>query len=133
MAFADMRACCRAHHEDLQTTRWETAFKLSAGSGSALRLLYAFLQPLEPNHNDVQGYREFLGSIQEDLRQMITCTDVLACLREALTIPCHIPLLLLLLVDEGQAAEQQFPPPQACACPAVSRHAMHQACSGPTP
>jgi hypothetical protein len=110
---------CSVDKEDLRNTRVERMMQISSDNGPALRLLYACLTPLDdamPNTT----YMDFVTKVPEWLRSKLTCRDVMQFLRRSLQLPPKLPLLLLVLIDEGNAAEEAFPPAVEKPLPKVS-------------
>ena len=113
LSFSTPTACsaCRAQDYYLQTTRCENMLGITAETGPALRLLYACLTPLSDAGPDDSGpgtYDDFLEGLPKDLRHGLECKHVLQLLRRALGVPPGEALLLLTLVDEGNAASGAF-------------------------
>ncbi len=84
---------------------------ITLDSGPALRLLYAYLSPLDASYEFGPGtYGEFLRRCPEMLRRRLKCEDVLQFLRRALAVPESVPLFVLAFVDDGHDAIDAFPP-----------------------
>lgn len=99
----------RAQEPELMTADVECTFGLRAGSAPAVRLLFACLTPLSvdsPLRPD--SYSDFVRALDGRVRQQITITNVLDFVRAALEVPPGVDLLLLLLIDEGNAAKGVF-------------------------
>ena len=90
------------------STRAERKFGVTADSGAALRLLYACLSPLEAE--ELGPYEDFLESFPKTSMHGLRCAHVLQFLRRALEVPDSKHMLLVVLIDEGNAAKEAFPP-----------------------
>ncbi len=100
----------RVDYHDMKSTNEEMEAGIARGSAAALRLLYTCLTPLEGRDKGKAGsYKQFLFSFPHELKGMLRCDDVLVFLRRALDVPEEEHLMLLLLVDEGNAAMASFP------------------------
>ena len=107
-----LRLACRVRDEDLKTTKWERQLGVGSLNWGATRLLYACLTPLggpAPGSNGPGTYREFLQGMPEALRRRLICRAVIDFVRRAMKVPAEVPLLVLLLVDDGEAARDTFP------------------------
>lgn len=94
----------------MRSTEAERAVEVTKDSAGALRLLYACLSPLEGRQPGEAGsYHDFLRDFPQKLKHKLRCPDVLNFLREALKVPDSKDLMLLLLIDEGNAALETFP------------------------
>ena len=88
----------------------EHTYGIKAGKAAALRLLYACLTPLDNRSlNDPENYQRFVEAMLPRVREKITTDDVLDFVRAALGVPDNQYLMLLLLIDEGNAADGVFP------------------------
>ena len=76
-------------------------------SGTAMRVLYSALTPLDNNAPRMQ-YTVFTASIDEDVRRAMDLSDVLQFIRESLSVAPEKVLLIVPMVDEGNAAEKCF-------------------------
>ena len=78
-------------------------------SGTAMRVLYSALTSLD---RDVprMAYRDFASSIDEDMRSGMCLSTVIQFIRESLSVAPEEVLLIIPLVDEGNATENSFGP-----------------------
>lgn len=112
---------CRVESDDMTSTVEEEAANVPSWSASALRLLYACLSPLEGKRaGKIESYAKFLETAPSALKKRLSCDDVLLFLRRALHVPFEEHLMLLLLVDEGDAACGTFPRGKGAHPPKVS-------------
>ena len=108
---ADLALLCRVESQEMMTTTEEEFSNIPWQSAPALRLLYACLSPLEHRkQGQAESYMKFVKEFPFDLsKESLTVADVLTFLRRALGIPDDKYMMLLLLVDEGNAAQAAFP------------------------
>ena len=78
-------------------------------SGTAMRVLHSAVSSLDL-HEPRMTYWDFASNIDEDVREAMELSDVLQFIRESLSVAHEEVLLIVPLVDEGNAAENSFGP-----------------------
>ncbi|BDA44297.1 hypothetical protein COCOBI_05-4810 [Coccomyxa sp. Obi] len=103
-------AMLRANVPELRTADVECRTHITQRNASAMRLLYALLTPID-SASDLQPplYDEFVDAMDPQVQQKISISNVMDFVRAALKLPADKEIMLLLMIDEGNAAEGVFP------------------------
>ena len=98
-----------ARVSDVKTAKLEREYGLDSTTASALRLLYAALTPLNPSAARL-NYEQYLADMDDNVRQQLMVLHVLDFVRQASSLPKEVPLLIVPMIDEGNAAEGTIQP-----------------------
>ena len=80
---------------------------MTVHAASAVRLLYAAIQPLQRD-SDAQSYENFFMELDARVKEQLNISILIDFLRLALEVPDHENVLLIPMIDGAQHAKGRF-------------------------